>query len=114
MGIYKWPDGKEYQGEYISDKKDGFGSYKLEDERKYLGWWKHGKQHGLGTFMNVEGASKCGIWEEGQRIRWLEKAEQTQITSGLFDFRVLFNKDSNKEQEITNPLEFGFEQPKYL
>ena len=93
MGIYKWPDGKEYQGEYISDKKDGFGSYKLEDERKYLGWWKHGKQHGLGTFMNVEGASKCGIWEEGQRIRWLEKAEQMKITSGSFDFRVLFNKD---------------------
>jgi hypothetical protein len=32
----------------------------------------------------------------------------------MFDFRVLFEKDKNREREISNPLEFGFEQPKYL
>jgi len=68
----------------------------------------------LGTFLNAEGSTKSGIWEEGSRVQWLEESEQKKITSGLFDFRILFKLDKNKEREISNPLEFGFEQPKYL
>ena len=42
-GIYTWPDGKKYEGEYINDKKEGHGIFFWPDGRKYEGGWKNGK-----------------------------------------------------------------------
>ena len=30
-GIYKWIDGKMYEGEYINDKKHGYGVFTWQD-----------------------------------------------------------------------------------
>jgi len=38
-GIYYWPDGRYYDGEYLNDKKHGFGVYKWNDGRCYEGYW---------------------------------------------------------------------------
>lgn len=38
-----WPDGKFYSGEYLNDKKHGFGVFQLSDGRRYEGKWAHGK-----------------------------------------------------------------------
>lgn len=37
QGIYSWPDGRKYDGEYLDDLKNGFGSYYWPDGRKYTG-----------------------------------------------------------------------------
>jgi len=50
VGVYTWPDGKSYSGQYDTDRKHGYGTYILKDGRKYEGWWMNGKQQGLGTF----------------------------------------------------------------
>ena len=26
-GVFKWPDGRKYQGQYKDDKKDGYGIF---------------------------------------------------------------------------------------
>jgi hypothetical protein len=26
-GLYKWPDGRQYEGEYKDDKKEGYGEF---------------------------------------------------------------------------------------
>lgn len=36
-GIYNWPDGRRYEGDYINDKKHGFGTYTYPDGRCYKG-----------------------------------------------------------------------------
>ena len=41
-GIYKWKDGRTYDGEYQNDLKDGLGTYYWTDGRKYIGEWKNG------------------------------------------------------------------------
>ena len=75
-GIYKWPDGRTYEGEYKYDKKDGFGIFKWNDGRIYKGYWKDGKQNGEGEFyFNHKDEWKKGLWEEGKRIRWLDNEE---------------------------------------
>lgn len=38
-GIFKWPDGRSYEGEYKDDKKHGFGVLKWADGKKYEGLW---------------------------------------------------------------------------
>ena len=43
MGYFVWPDGRTYYGEYLDDKKHGFGEFKYADGRMYAGNWLHGK-----------------------------------------------------------------------
>lgn len=41
-GLFAWPDGKVYNGEYINDKKEGYGEFKWPDGKIYKGAWKDG------------------------------------------------------------------------
>ena len=42
-GIYRWEDGRHYEGNYMNDKKHGYGEYTYADGRIYMGEWKEGK-----------------------------------------------------------------------
>jgi len=53
IGIYTWNDLKQYEGEYVHDKKEGYGKYSWPDGRIYKGYWKDGKQHGLGELITM-------------------------------------------------------------
>lgn len=37
IGLYIWPDGRRYEGEYFQDKKHGKGIYSWVDGRIYDG-----------------------------------------------------------------------------
>jgi hypothetical protein len=37
QGVYKWADGRKYEGEYVDDKKEGYGIYIYPDGRSYKG-----------------------------------------------------------------------------
>ena len=72
-GIFTWPDGRKYIGNYKNDKKDGYGELTTKDGKKYKGHWKNGKQHGEGEFFFPDkNIWKKGIWENGNRIKWIE------------------------------------------
>ena len=45
-GVFIWPNGRRYTGEYKNDLKDGYGEFEWEDKRMYKGMWKEGKQSG--------------------------------------------------------------------
>jgi len=38
-GIFKWADGRVYEGDYVDDKKHGFGRVIWPDGREYEGEW---------------------------------------------------------------------------
>ena len=44
-GVFNWPDGRKYKGEYVDDKKEGFGTYYWPDGRIIEGMWKNGHQN---------------------------------------------------------------------
>ena len=72
-GVFNWPDGRVYKGEYVNDKKEGYGEFEWSDGRKYYGFWKEGKQKGKGKFFNPKTNEwKEGLWEKGKRIEWIE------------------------------------------
>ena len=39
-GVYIWPDGKKYEGEFLNDKRNGEGIMNFPDGRTYDGGWK--------------------------------------------------------------------------
>jgi hypothetical protein len=36
-GVFKWPDGRVYEGDYFNDKKHGNGKVSWPDGREYEG-----------------------------------------------------------------------------
>lgn len=51
-GVFEWPDGRKYEGQYVDDKKEGQGNFFWPDGRVYQGGWKNGKQHGIGVYTS--------------------------------------------------------------
>ena len=75
-GVYHWPDGRSYKGNFKNDKKNGYGVYKYPDGRSYKGSFKDGLQHGIGVFVSPEGSERQGEWHKGKRIKWIDQREQ--------------------------------------
>jgi hypothetical protein len=65
-------------GEYVDDKKQGYGEFIWPDGRSYKGDWFNGKQHGKGVYITSQGVEKYGEWKEGKRIRWIGRGEGEQ------------------------------------
>jgi hypothetical protein len=36
-GVFKWLDGRRYEGNYVNDKKEGQGEFYWPDGKKYIG-----------------------------------------------------------------------------
>lgn len=52
--------------------KDGQGVFNWPDGKKYDGQWKAGKQHGLGYYTSKSGETRRGRWVDGKRTEWLD------------------------------------------
>ena len=50
-GIFTWPNGDIYEGEFRDDFFDGFGIYEFNGGERYEGEWKNGLQNGKGKFI---------------------------------------------------------------
>ena len=70
-GIFEFPDGRCYDGEYADDKKHGHGTFYWPDGRKWEGPWVTGNQHGVGIQTTENGKKvKKGQWDNGKLISW--------------------------------------------
>ena len=73
FGVFTWPDGRKYEGNYKNDKQDGYGTFTWSDGKQYKGPWVNGKQHGEGElFSPSQNIWQKGIWDNGKRIKWIE------------------------------------------
>ena len=42
IGVYEWPDGRKYMGQYSLNVKSGYGIYIYKDNRVYIGNFENG------------------------------------------------------------------------
>ncbi|CAK70006.1 unnamed protein product (macronuclear) [Paramecium tetraurelia] len=63
-GILKWPDGSEYQGEWKNNKANGQGKFIYADGDFYEGQWENDKQNGQGIFQSQNGGKYEGQWKD--------------------------------------------------
>jgi len=57
----------------MDDKKEGQGVFYWPDGRKYDGQWLNGKQDGIGVYSTANGKSRKGEWKDGKRIAWVDQ-----------------------------------------
>ena len=66
-GVYTYPNGDKYDGEYENDKKHGKGVYTGASCYKYDGEYKDGQMHGKGVFTFANGDKYDGAYEKGKK-----------------------------------------------
>ena len=62
LGIFTWPDGRKYEGQYINGKKEGHGVLTRADGCQFIGQFKNDKMHEEETYRTEEGEIKKGEW----------------------------------------------------
>ena len=64
-GIYKWPDGNEYDGRYVNGIREGIGKIKRSDGTIINCVFKNGKANGRATAQYNE-EKVTGIYKKGK------------------------------------------------
>ena len=65
LGVYAYPGGATYEGEWNNNVKDGVGVYKWPKGGSYAGEFRRGTFNGMGLRFMRSGAIKSGRFEEG-------------------------------------------------
>lgn len=67
-GIFAYPDGSKYEGQFLAGKFDGWGTFWFANGDKYIGNFKENYPHGKGTRYHADGSQETGEWREGEYI----------------------------------------------
>lgn len=65
-GIYLYPSGAKYIGQFVDGKMEGIGSCYYSDGSKYQGEWEGGYPEGEGIKVFADGSQRRGLWKKGQ------------------------------------------------
>ena len=71
VGVYEYPSGAMYEGEWNNNQKEGFGVYRFAKGGSYAGEFRRGSFHGLGLRFMRSGGVKSGRFEEGAFVEAL-------------------------------------------
>ena len=88
--------GNFYKGNFVEDKKDGYGEMFWKDSSFYKGEWKYGIQNGKGQMFLVGGDMISGIFEAGMLVQAMPSTEKQMEISNM-KFQGLFGNSQNKE-----------------
>jgi hypothetical protein len=67
-GLYSWPNGEEYEGEYVMNKKQGYGSYRWKNGKRYIGEWLNNLRHGKGCIKYEDGTERECLWDRDAKV----------------------------------------------
>ena len=77
FGIIIWPSGDVFEGEFVEDKKNGFGIF-YNKQKIYMGIWKHNKPEGEVAII-FNGKVKKQLWKNGKAIKYLDEGYKTKF-----------------------------------
>ena len=64
---YRWPDGREYDGEWVEGLPQGMGAETLPDGERYRGSWAAGRRNGHGELNRADGSHYVGDFVNDRR-----------------------------------------------
>lgn len=68
QGIFAYPDGSKYEGNFRNGKFEGQGTFYFANGDKYTGAFRDNYPHGTGTRLHVDGTTETGDWRQGEFI----------------------------------------------
>jgi hypothetical protein len=76
-GIYIYPSGNKYVGQFTNGRITGIGTCYYTDGSKYQGEWLNGLPEGKGVKVFVDGRKISGNWKRGELVK-----EKEEIAKG--------------------------------
>ena len=67
-GVFMWPNGQYYEGWFADDECSGEGTLFYPDGKKFEGVWMNGKKHGCGKYVWPNGASYAVKYIKGEKM----------------------------------------------
>lgn len=67
-GVFAYPDGSKYEGEFQNSKFEGNGTFYFANNDKYVGQFKENYPHGAGIRYHADGSEENGEWREGEFV----------------------------------------------
>lgn len=65
-GVFAYPDGGKYDGEFVNGKPEGYGTFFYFDGKKHVGNFSEGFANGNGTLYKTDGTAQSGYWKNGE------------------------------------------------
>lgn len=67
-GIFAYPDGSKYEGQFSNGKFQGEGIFYFANGDKYAGQFENNFPHGSGVRVHNDGSREVGEWNQGEFI----------------------------------------------
>ncbi|MBK8558061.1 MAG: caspase family protein [Lewinellaceae bacterium] len=67
-GIFAYPDGSKYEGEFVNGKFQGSGTFHFANGDKYVGQFRENFPNGSGIRYHQHGTVESGQWHDGEFI----------------------------------------------
>jgi hypothetical protein len=68
-GVFSWPNGRRYEGMFEADERSGLGTFYSRDGTVYRGQFASDKMHGYVVKQDPDNALDLQEWDEGQLLR---------------------------------------------
>jgi hypothetical protein len=65
-GIFAYPDGSKYEGNFSNGKFEGEGVFSFSNGEVYIGQFKENYPDGQGTRKMADGSEESGAWRQGE------------------------------------------------
>ncbi|MCB0705950.1 MAG: caspase family protein [Saprospiraceae bacterium] len=72
-GIYVYPDGSRYEGEFYKGEPEGLGTVVYQNGDRYEGEWMSNTPHGQGIMYYANGRVVAAVWEFGHPDQVMEE-----------------------------------------
>ena len=100
VGVYTYPSGASYEGQWNNNVKEGYGVYKWAKGGSYAGEWKRGTFNGLGLRFLRSGKFKSGRFEEGEFVEAMDMERSDGAASKAADAAKEARKAAEKSRGV--------------
>jgi hypothetical protein len=100
VGVYTYPSGASYEGQWNNNVKEGYGVYKWAKGGSYAGEWKRGTFNGMGLRFLRSGKFKSGRFEEGEFVESMDMAKSDEAASKAADCSREARKAAEKSRGV--------------
>uniref|UniRef100_A0A8C4RSB3 MYND-type domain-containing protein n=1 Tax=Erpetoichthys calabaricus TaxID=27687 RepID=A0A8C4RSB3_ERPCA len=68
-GVYQWPGGSHFTGKFFLNRKEGYGILEYEDGTIFQGLYKSDERFGPGIMTYVDGQQDVGLWHRNLLVK---------------------------------------------